>query len=389
MHFPRTIRPSERAGSPSRSLGSRFAIFGVAAAMIAGTALLGPGAAFGATGLAVTTPTNGATGVQPSIFSNVVSFSGTGLPAGDTASVSYLDADNNVRNATFGGSSNDGAGNWTGNQNFGQLSTGQKSVVATVIALDGSGVRDSSVNATTVSFEFAVAPNPANPFTVTSPVSNSATPVASTTPTFAGTGNPDATITITYGARALATETAASVKVKADGTWTTPTDFSQLEPGATDGSAIVTEYGTNGAVFPGTSGQRINFVFPSAPSPLIPLTLVTVPKSSTLTSATTTGVAFSATGFSPGEEVTLVVTDSNDNVVTVPKSQPNFYANTTDGSFSSNVILPTTSGTGTYTITVTGVRSAPVRTVGGTFTVVADPANAGTPPVVKLPVVSG
>ena len=55
------------------------------------------------------------------------------------------------------------------------------------------------------------------------------------------------------------------------------------------------------------------------------------------------------------------------------------------------MILPSTAGTGTYTVTVTGARTG--RTASGTFTVVADPvtatAPAATTPVESLPVVSG
>lgn len=370
-------------------LGAKLAVFATGAAMLCAPVLVA-GAADAAPGdpFAVTSPMNGATGVAQT-FPNVVPFTGTGLPTGDYASVSYLDASGTVRNATFGSSTNTD-GDWTGNENFAQLSTGQTHVVATVSALDlQTSAVDTTVAPVTVAFDLAVAPNPANPFTVATPATNSTTPVASTTPTFSGTGQPGAQIVITYGARAGRTGTAATTTVGADGTWTTTTDFGDLEPGTTDGSAIVTEYGTDGAVFPGTSGQRINFAFPSAPAPAIPLALEIDPTTLTLSEATTTGVGFGATGFSPDEEITIVVTDPSGAEVVLPKTSDHFYVDAETGSFVGTAVLPSTVGTGTYSITVTGVRSA--RTVTADFTVTADPAvpggttPGGTTPVVTTP----
>ena len=264
--------------------------------------------------------------------------------------------------------------------------------MATVVGRDENTLEiDPEVIPTTVTFDLAIAPNPANPFTVTRPVTNSTTPVEDTTPIFAGTGNPGARIEITYGARSLQTGVAAEVVVDAQGNWTTETDFSLLEPGETDGSAIVTEYGTDGAVFPGTSGQRINFVFPTAPAALIPLALTIEPETLALSAATSTGVGFLAEGFSPNEEITIVVTDSNGGEVVLGATEESFFADDADGSFLGFAILPSTAGTGTYTITVNGVRSG--RTVDADFTVVADavtPGAPGTPGALgSLPVVSG
>lgn len=384
------VHPLTERGPRARSLASKLAVFGSVVALVASSALVSATAASAASPIVVTTPANGDVDVQQT-FPNVVPFAGTGLPAGDFAYVSYLNAAGEVKQATFGSSNRSADGSWTGNQNFAELSQGQTTVVATVVARDVDTLEiDPEVTSTTVTFNLAVAPNPANPFTVTTPTTNSQTPVEDTTPTFSGTGNPGATIEITYGARALQTGTAASVTVGIDGNWTTETDFSELEPGETDGSAIVTEYGIDGEVFPGTSGLRINFVFPSAPAPTIPLTLTTAPESSTLADATTDGVAFLATGFSPNEELTIVVTDSKGGVVELPQSEVSFFADDADGSFIGIVILPTTAGTGTYTITVDGVRSA--RTVSGEFVVVANPATGGTAgggATGTLPVVSG
>lgn len=383
----RSTTTEEGRGHPARR--SRLAVFGIAAVVAVAPALIGVGAANAAPlpVVTVTTPATGATGVAQ-VAPNVVAFAGTNVPTGDYASVSYTDLTGGVHNATFGGSTDDGGGAWSGAETFDQLSVGQTTVTAIVTAknVDTDAV-DTDVTAGTTTFTLAVAPKPAQPFAITSPVSNSTTPVASTKPTFTGTGLAGATITIVYGARSGQNLVAATTTVTAAGTWSTPTDFSLLEPGQTDGTAIVTET-QNGAIVPGTSATGVNFVFPSAPAPLIPVTLTTDPKSSTLTSATTKGVAFAATGFSPDEEVSIAVKDPSGATIALPKAAAHFYADQVTGSFIGAVLLPTTSGTGTYTVTVTGVRSARVAT--GTFVVVADPVTT-TPagPVGTLPVVSG
>lgn len=382
-----STQPSGNVLSSPRSFGSKAAVVGVAIAMVAGSAILSSGAANAAPDFTVTTPSAGATAVAQT-FPNVVAFAGANLPTGDTASVSYVDENAVSHNATFAGSESDSSGNWTGNENFSQLSTGQTSVIATVSALDSTGAVDASVVPVTVAFTLAVAPNPFTPFTVTAPESNSTTPVASTTPTFSGTGNPGATIKITYAARAAGEATAATATVAEDGTWNTTTDFSQLEPGSIDGSAIVTELGADGNPFPNTSGVRVNFTFPTAPVAAIPLTLVVSPKSSTVAAATTSGINFAATGFSPGEQVSIVVTDPSGAAVALTKAEANFYASSTDGSVAALAILPSATA-GTYNIAVTGLRSA--RAVTATFAVTANPATANpvVPTTGTLPVVSG
>lgn len=381
--------PTVEEGRGSSARHSRLAVFGIAAVVAVAPALIGVGVANAAPlpVVTVTTPANGATGVAQ-VAPNVVAFAGSGVPAGDYASVSYTDLTGAAHNATFSGSTDAGAGNWTGAETFDQLSVGQVTVTAVVTAKDvTTDAVDPNVAPGTTTFTLAVAPKPAQPFAITSPVSNSTTPVASTKPTFTGTGQAGATITIVYGARAGQNLVAATTTVGATGTWSTPTDFSLLEPGQTDGTAIVTET-LNGKVVAGTSPTGVNFVFPSAPAPLIPVTLTTAPKSSTLSSATTKGVAFAATGFSPDEEVTIAVKDPSGATIALPKSAAHFFADVATGSFIGAVVLPTTAGTGTYTVTVTGVRSARVAT--GTFAVVADPVTtAPTGPVGTLPVVSG
>lgn len=391
-HLSPTPTLEKTRGPVRRSFASKLAVLGTAAALIAAPVLISATAANAADPFAVTTPADGATGVAQSV-PNVADFAGTGLPVADYANVTYQDALGVPHNATFAGSTNDGNGNWTGGENFGQLSQGQTHVVAVVNAIDDqSGNVDATITPVTVTFDFAVAPNPANPFVVVTPADNSTTPVESTTPLFSGTGNPGATIVITYPARAGGIETAANVVVAADGTFSTTTDFGRMEPGSTDGRATLTEYGTDGEQFPGSAIQSINFIFPSAPAPAIPLTVTTAPKSSTVSAVSTVGEAFLATGFSPDEEVTVVITDANGAEVTLPATTDHFYVDAEEGSLIGLAILPKTVTADTYTITVTGVRTA--RTASGTFDVIADPASTGgsgtgTTGTGSLPVVSG
>lgn len=372
-----------------RSLARRVAIFGSAAVLIVAPALVAGTAANAAVAFAVTTPTQGQTGVAQ-VFPNVVSFAGTGLPTTDDVTVSYVGA-TGVDTASTGGATNDGAGNWTELENFAGLGPGVTAVAATVTVTNAqTGAADPAYTPQSLDFTLAVAPNPLTPFTITQPVSNART-VVSPGEAFTGTGNPGDTITIVYGARAGQNLVAGTGTVAVDGTWSIVPNFNQLEPGQTDGTAIVTETTPAGAVETGTSPTATNFTFSPPPAPAIPLTLTTAPKSSTLASATSKGVAFLATGFSPDEQVSITVKDPNGAAVVLPKSAAEFFASAKDGSFLGAVILPTTAGTGTYTVTVTGVRTG--RTASGTFTVVANPVTTttttGTTPVENLPVVSG
>jgi len=384
--------PATRA--PRRSFAARLTVFGTAAAIIASPAVVvtaanaAPGDPF-----AVTSPADGATNVAsegtPLSGGAIVTFSGTGLPTDDYVDVSYLDALGVPHKSSFGGTNYGADGDWTAPQTFDRLTPGQTQVIASVRALDNeTGDVDVDVPPTTVTFSFATAPVTGNELTVTRPVTNSSTPVEDTTPVFVGRGLPGATIQITYGARSLQTAIAAEVEVDEDGDWSTETDFSQLEPGVTEGSAIVTEYNPDGTPAAGESGQRVNFVFPEAPVAQDELAIEIAPNPVTLTQATTTGVAFGVTGFSPNEELDIVVTDPNGGEVVLEQTEASFFADEEFGTFLGTVVLPDTAGTGEYTITVTGVRSE--RTVSGTFAVVTDPTtpvvpgagNGGTLPIV-------
>ncbi len=316
-------------------------------------------------------------------------FAGTGLPAADDVKVTYPSAAGVSTASTS--VQNDANGNWTELENFGDLAPGVTAVTATVSVVDlQTGVADPAYTPETLAFTLDSAPNPLTPFTITSPVSNAGT-VVKPGDAFTGTGTAGDTITITYGARAGQTLVAGTGTVAAGNTWSIVPDFSQLEPGQTDGTATITETTPAGAVETGTSPTATNFTFDPAPAPAIPVTLTTDPKSSTLSSATTQGVAFLATGFSPDEQVTIAVKDSTGATVQLAPAAAEFFASATDGSFPGFVILPSTAGTGTYTVTVTGVRSGRIAT--GTFTVVADPTTptgtGATAPVESLPVVSG
>jgi hypothetical protein len=368
-------------------MGRRLAVFGSAAVLIAAPVLVVGTAANAAPTFAVTSPTQAQTGVVQA--NSIVQFAGTGLPVADDVQVTYTGA---AGVSTASGSAvNDGAGNWTELENFGDLAPGVTAVAATVTVVDQqTGVADPAYTPQSLNFTLATAPNPLTPFTITNPVSNAGT-VVSPGEAFTGTGTTGDTITIIYGARSGQNLVAGTGTVTGTN-WSIVPDFSQLEPGQTDGTAIITETTPAGVVETGTAPTATNFTFSTAPAALIPLSLTTAPKSSTLSSATSKGVAFLAKGFSPDEQVTIAVKDQSGATVALAPAASAFFASATDGSFPGFVILPSTAGTGTYTVTVTGVRSG--RAATGTFTVVADPATTaptgtGTAPVESLPVVSG
>jgi hypothetical protein len=340
-----------------------------AVALSLGGAVLMAAPASAAPDFSVTTPAEGATGVAQTL-PNVVPFSGEGLPDGDNVKVTYLDAAS-AQHVASNTQATNSAGAWTQGENFGELSPGQTTVVATISLLDQVGV-PIDIEPITRTFTLAVAPNAVSPFAVTQPASNSTTPVPSTTPTFSGTGAPLSTITITYGAKAGATGTAATTQVLADGSWTTSTDFSRLEAGVTEGSAIVTETDADGNVVPGTTGLRINFVFPSAPGGAVESGITLSPDKTTVDIASTDGVALAATGFSPDEQVTVAVTDATGKAVTLGGDRPaETFASDTDGSYVDDLIIPTSAVGGVYKVTVTGVRST--RVVTSAFYALASP----------------
>jgi hypothetical protein len=326
----------------------------------------------------VTTPSQGQTNVAET-FPAVVPMAGIGLSEGNHVDVRYLTGDGTVQTAIFGGNLRNADGSWSTNANFGQLGVGQTQVVATVLELNEA---NEVLQTRPLTFTLAVAPNPANPFRVTYP--GTGTVVDTPNPVFTGTGVPGADIVIIYGARSVTEAEAGTAVVDLDGNFRVETDFSRLEPGSLGTGAVVYQY-LNGEEVPGADRLSIAFTFAAPPVPLIPLTLTIDPTSLTVDNVKNVdqGVALSATGFSPNEGLSIVLTGPDGVAVDVAGAD-GVFADVEDGSFADRLTLTGDVLTGTYTVTITGDRS--LRTVSADFTVVANPVAAGTPGTQVRPV---
>ncbi|MCS5497721.1 hypothetical protein NY547_10785 [Cnuibacter physcomitrellae] len=362
--------------STRRSLSSRLAFIGTAVVLAVVPVLASAAAANADDSFAVTTPSQGQVDV-PEYLPNTAQFAGAGLSAGNHVDVQYVTGDGSLHTAIYGGNTRADDGSWTAVANFDLLGVGQTQVISTVeeVAADGTVVQSRPLV-----FTLAVAPNPANPFTVTTPYVTET--IDSATPTFTGTGEPGAEIVITYGARSLTTAEAGRGIVGADGTFSIVTDFSRLEPGAGTQAqggvgAIFTET-LNGEAVPGADQQSILFYFAEAPVPLIPLTLTVDPSSLTVADVTDPdkGVAITATGFSPNEGLTATLTGP-DGVAVELSGAGGLFADDEDGSFADRLTLSGDVLTGEYTLTLSGNRSA--RIISTEFTVVANPVTPVTP----------
>lgn len=361
----------------SRSLASRLSIVGAAVLVAAAPVLFMAPAANADASFAVTTPSQGQVGV-PEYFPNTAQFAGVGLSDGNSVDVQYVTGDGSLHTAIYGGSQRQADGSWTAVANFDLLGAGQTQVVSTVNEVDAEGT---VLQSRPLTFTLAVAPNPADPFTVTYP--GTLQTVGSKTPTFTGTGQPGATVVITYGARSLTTAEAGRGIVDSEGNFAIVTDFSRLEPGAgteaTGGTRAIFTQTLNGEEIPGAERLAVAFSFAEAPVALIPLTLTVDPTSLTVADVTNLdkGLSLAATGFSPGERlfVSLVGPDGQ----TIDLTTGDIFASEEDGSFADTLTLLGDVATGGYTVTLAGERSE--RTVSADFTVVANPVTpAGTTP---------
>ncbi|MDO9397086.1 MAG: LPXTG cell wall anchor domain-containing protein, partial [Herbiconiux sp.] len=133
---------------------------------------------------------------------------------------------------------------------------------------------------------------------------------------------------------------------------------------------------SEGQPLPGITPIGVFFTFAEAPVPLIPLALALDPASSTVSAVGSTGVALTAAGFSPNEELTLVVTGPDGVVPPAEDAALNIYANDEDGSYATVLLLPS-AAVGDYSVALTGVRSE--RTITTVFAVTADPVPSPTP----------
>jgi LPXTG-motif cell wall-anchored protein len=360
--------PPSRHGARQSARHRRLAALGVAFAVVA-LPLVGTATAANAAAdtFAVTSPTEGQTDV-PEAFPKTAVIAGEGLTAGNHVDVKYVTGDGTEQSAVF--TDTTGEGDWEVVANFDQLGLGQTAVEATVSELTPD---DELVVSIPLTFSLAVAPNPADPFTVATPGVGEV--VETATPEFSGTATPGTTVVILYGARSGSTAEAGVTTVGDDGTWAVETDFSRLEPGSLGTGADVFNYDAEGEPIPGITPIGVFFTFAEAPVPLIPLTLTVDPGSSTVTAVGTTGVALAATGFSPNEQLMIAIALPDGSALPVAEDAPLVFANDEDGSYA-GVVTVSAAVVGDYTVTITGVRSE--RTVSSSFAVVADPVP--TPP---------
>jgi hypothetical protein len=352
-------------------MSSRIALIGTAALIAVAPVFVTATAANADDSFAVTSPTQGQMNV-PELLPAVVQFTGTGLSADDHIDVRYVTGDGSVRsavNSDFGPEDN---GDWNALANFGQLGVGQTQVVATVLELNEA---NEVLQTRPLTFTLAVAPNPANPFTVTYP--GAGTVVDTPTPTFTGTGVPGADIVIIYGARSVTEAEAGTGVVDVNGNFSIETDFSRLEPGSLGTGADVYQY-LNGEEIPGAGRLAIGFTFAAPPVPLIPLTLTIDPSLLTVDTVKNAdqGVQLAATGFSPNERLSITLTGPDGVAVDVAGAD-GVFADVEDGSYVDRLTLTGDVLTGQYTVTITGDRS--LLTVSASFTVVANAVTPGTP----------
>jgi hypothetical protein len=354
-----------------------LAALGVAFAVLA-LPLVGTATAANAAAdtFAVLSPTEGQSDV-PEAFPNTAVISGEGLTVGNTVDVQYVTGDGSTSTAVYGENTGDDDGTWAVVANFDLLGLGQTAVAATVTEVAPD---DSVVASIPLTFTLAVAPNPADPFTVTSPEVGQVVDTA--TPEFTGTATPGTTIVVLYGARSGSTAEAGVATVGDDGTYVVETDFTRLEPGSLGTGADVFNFDADGEPIPGITPIGVFFSFAEAPVALIPLTLTVDPSTLTTSAAAGTGVGLTATGFSPNEELTLALTLPDGSQQPISEDAVQIFADDEDGSFADTLVI-SGAPVGDYTVTLTGVRSE--RTVSATFAVTADPVNPTPSPNPSTP----
>lgn len=370
---------TSRERTPLRSSARRGLVAApTALALALGGVLLAAGPASAAAPVTITSPAPGSTYDNSAGLPQVVPITGTGLPTTDDLVLTYDIGTGTPAQGLFAGTTHNPDGSFSVNANFGQLPAGETTVVANLSAADAqSGVADPEVTPSTYTFELAVAPNPAFPFRVDYP--GVGTVVDTTTPVFTGVAAPGSTVTVTYSNKALGNSVAGTATTNPDGTFSVPTTFLDLAPGSLGTGANVTQ--SDPAAQVGSLG--VAFTFAEPPVPAIAPTITATPDEVTVEQATTTGIAIAATGFSPGEEVRTVVTDSEDTVVVLADRALNYYADSDAGAYADTVVFADDVLADDYTITLTGVRSGIVQAVDVT---VADEVVLLTPtPVITSP----
>ncbi len=365
--------------TPLRSSARRGLVAApTALALALGGVLLAAGPASAAAPVTITSPAPGSTYDNSTGFTQLLPLAGTGLPAADDLVFTYDRGDGTLANGINVGTTHNPDGTFSVTANVGELLPGETTVDAVLTAVDATTrVVDPEVTATDYTIELAVAPNPAFPFRVDYP--GVGTVVDTTTPVFTGVAAPNSTVTVTYSNKNLGNSVAGTATANPDGTFSVPTTFLDLAPGSLGSGANVTQ--SNPAAQVGSLG--VAFTFATAPVPAIAPTITATPDEVTVDEATTTGIAIAATGFSPGEEVRTVVTDSEGTVVDLADRALNYYADDTVGAYADTIVFADDVLADDYTITLTGVRSGIVQAVDVT---VADEVVLLTPtPVITSP----
>ncbi|WP_092504612.1 LPXTG cell wall anchor domain-containing protein [Agrococcus jejuensis] len=228
-------------------------------------------------------------------FLNIVHFVGTG-DAGNTITVRYFDGRGGL--ATAGTGQVDQGGRFDVFATFRDLPAGQTFANTFTQQTNPAGEPVAAEIGRT--FNFAVAPVEASPFTVTSPESGEM--VDSITPAFTGTGAPGDTVTLRYSGQQLGSYLAGQTTVEDDGTWTVPTtDFSNASFGETEIRVVAAATDANGVERPGA--RFVDIVLPEAPAMEIDFTLAT-PEEGTTIANPRAGVAYVGTG-EPGNTIVV------------------------------------------------------------------------------------
>ena len=296
MHKMLVLAGEDHSPRQRRRLARKFTSIGIAVALMVVPTVISVPAAYAADMLIVTAPAEGST-----ISAFVPSFSGEGVNADDTITITYINGDGDTTSATrFSGDPTVGSDlSWFTPTNFEDLAPDQTAVTVTVTELAADGT---TVSAPVVrSFNFSEPPNPANPFTVTFPTAGST--VDTFTPTFTGTANPGETISVEVGNTDFTTFVAGTATVNANGDFSTVLDLSDVvqdADGETDVGLNTTRTSASGVPYPNNDGRNvlINFA-PPAPA------MLTVDEPAEGAVINPFVPSFSGTGINSGDEIEI------------------------------------------------------------------------------------
>lgn len=218
-----TQRPAVLPKTPGRdrtpSFSPRIAILLAASALVVMPTVIVGQSASAAEAFSVLTPQEGST-----VSYVVPTFSGLGINAGDTVSLTYVGIADPTASATkfVGEPTVAEDGTWSTPTNFEELAPDQTTIVVTATELDADG----SVIGTPVvrTFNTDRATNLTFPFAVSSPTTLEV--VASSTPIATGSAAPGDEITVSYGNLDASVTVAGTATAGRDGMWSAPLDLS-------------------------------------------------------------------------------------------------------------------------------------------------------------------